>query len=203
MNRKIFSAFSIVVVLAFSLALVACGGGKSNKLEIFSWWTVGGEGEGLKALFNIYQKQYPDVKIINAAVAGGAGTNAKALLATRLTGGKPPDGFQLHAGLEVEKYDPEKYVLPLDTFYTSEGLDKVFPKDLLSLLQYKGHYWGVPVNIHRANILWYNKKVFADNKLQPPTTWDQYFKVAKALKAKKIIPLAFGSKDGYEVGHTF
>ena len=204
MARKFVSVLSMAVVLTFSLALTACGGGgKSNKLEIFSWWTVGGEGEGLKALFTIYQKQYPNVQIVNATVSGGAGTNAKAVLATRLTGGKPPDAFQLHAGLEVEKYDPEKYLTPLDSFYTSEGLDKVFPKDLLSLLQYKGHYWGVPVNIHRANILWYNKKVFADNKLQPPTTWDEYFKVAKALKAKKIIPLAFGSKDGYEAGHTF
>jgi glucose/mannose transport system substrate-binding protein len=203
MSRRIISTLSIVLVLGASLALVACGGGKSNKLEIFSWWTVGGEGEGLKALFDIYHKQYPNVQIINAAVAGGAGTNAKALLATRLTGGKPPDAFQLHAGLEVEKYDPEKYILPLDDFYKSEGLDKVLPQDLLSLLQYKGHYWGVPVDIHRANILWYNKKVFADAKLQPPTTWDEYFKVVKALKARKIIPLAFGSKDGYEAGHTF
>jgi len=203
MIRRLISVFSIVLVLCFSLALTTCGGGKSNKLEIFSWWTVGGEGEGLKALFDIYQKQYPGVQIVNATVAGGAGTNAKAVLATRLTGGKPPDAFQLHAGLEVEKYDPEKYILPLDSFYASEGLDKVFPKDLLSLLQYKGHYWGVPVNIHRANILWYNKKVFADAKLQPPTTWDEYFKVSKALKARKIIPLAFGSKDGYEAGHTF
>lgn len=204
MSRRVVSILSIFLVLGFSLALTACGGGgKSNKLEIFSWWVVGGEGEGLKAMFDVYTKAYPKVQIVNATVAGGAGTNAKAVLSTRLTGGDPPDAFQLHAGLEVEKYDPEKYLQPLDTFYASEGLDKVFPKDLLSLLQYKGHYWGVPVNIHRANILWYNKKLFADNKLQPPATWDDYFKVVKVFKAKKIIPLAFGSKEGYEAGHTF
>ncbi len=143
------------------------------------------------------------MQIVNATVSGGAGTNAKAVLSTRLTGGDPPDAFQLHAGLEVEKYDPEKYLQPLDAFYTSEGLDKVFPKDLLSLLKYKGHYWGVPVNIHRANVLWYNKKLFADNKLQPPTTWDEFFKVAKVFKAKGLIPLAIGTNDGYEAGHTF
>ena len=204
MSRKVVSILSIFLVLGFSLALVACGGGgKSNKLEIFSWWTAGGEADGLNAIYAVYNKAYPKVQIVNATVSGGAGTNAKAVLSTRLTGGDPPDGFQLHAGLEVEKYDPEKYLQPLDALYTSEGLDKVFPKDLLSLLQYKGHYWGVPVNIHRANVLWYNKKLFADNKLTPPKTWDEFFKVAKVFKAKGIIPLAIGAKEGWEAGHTF
>ena len=204
MRRKVASVLGMALVLGFSLALAACGGGgKSNKLEIFSWWTAGGEAEGLNAMFSIYQKQYPNVQIVNATTAGGAGTNAKAVLSTRLTGGDPPDSFQLHAGLEVQSYDPEKYLQPLDALYKSEGLDKVFPKDLLSLLQYKGHYWGVPVNIHRANVLWYNKKLFDDNKLEPPATWDDFFKVAKVFKAKKIIPLAIGTKEGWESGHTF
>ena len=74
-----------------------------GKVEIFSWWTAGGEAEGLAAMFDIYSAQYPDVEIVNATVAGGAGTNAKAVLATRLQGGDPPDSFQVHAGLEVEK----------------------------------------------------------------------------------------------------
>jgi len=206
MKRKAFAVLSVLVIVLVAVSLVACGGGKkgkTNKLEIFSWWTAGGEAEGLNALYDQYKKVYPKVDIVNAAVSGGAGTNAKAVLSTRLTGGDPPDAFQLHAGLEVEKYDPEKYLQPLDAIYTSEGLDKAFPKDLLSLLQYKGHYWGVPVNIHRANVMWYNKKVFEDNKLKVPTTWDEFFKVAKVLKAKGIIPLVIGTKEGWEAGHTF
>ena len=51
--------------------------------------------------------------------------------------------------------------------------------------------------------MWYNKKVFADNGLKPPTTWDEFFKVADALKAKGIVPLVIGTKEGWEAGHTF
>jgi glucose/mannose transport system substrate-binding protein len=204
MQKKLVSGLLIVLAVGLSLGLVACGGGgKSNKLEIFSWWTAGGEADGLNAMYDVYHKSYPKVEIVNATVAGGAGTNAKAVLSTRLTGGDPPDAFQLHAGLEVEKYNPEKYLQPLDSLYKSEGLDKVFPQDLLTLLQYKGHYWGVPVNIHRANVLWYNKKVFEDNKLQPPKTWEEFFKAAAVFKKKGIIPLAIGTKEGWEAGHTF
>ena len=98
MRRRVVTILSIVLILGIALALTACGGAKSNKLEIFSWWTAGGEAEGLNAMFAIYTKQYPNVQIVNATTAGGAGTNEKAVLSTRLTGGDPPDAFQLHAG---------------------------------------------------------------------------------------------------------
>jgi glucose/mannose transport system substrate-binding protein len=205
MRRTLASVLGILLVACLAASLVGCGAKAktTNKLEIFSWWTAGGEAEGLNAMLELYKKDYPKVEVINATVSGGAGTNAKAVLSTRLTGGDPPDAFQLHAGLEVEKYEPEKYLQPLDALYTSWGLDKAFPKDLLDLLRYKDHYWGVPVNIHRANVLWYNKAVFASNNLTPPATWDEFFVVAKALKAKGIIPLVIGTKEGWEAGHTF
>lgn len=44
------------------------GGGK---LVVGSWWTAGGEAEGLEALFELYRGAYPDVIIVNATVAGG------------------------------------------------------------------------------------------------------------------------------------
>ena len=206
-------ALTVVVslILLTALLLTACvpapapaaKAPATNKVEMFSWWTAGGEADGLNAMYAIYKQKYPNVEIINATVAGGAGTNAKAVLSTRLTGGDPPDAFQLHAGLEVEKYEPAKYIQPLDSLYTSEGLDKAFPKDLISLLKYDGHFWGVPVNIHRANVLWYNKQVFADNGLKAPTSWDEFFAVGDALKAKGIVPLVIGTKEGWEAGHTF
>jgi glucose/mannose transport system substrate-binding protein len=74
---------------------------------------------------------------------------------------------------------------------------------LITLLKYKDHYWGVPVNIHRSNILWYNQKIFADNGLTAPATWDQFFKAADTLKAKGLVPLVIGTKEGWEAGHTF
>jgi glucose/mannose transport system substrate-binding protein len=177
--------------------------GAAGQLVVGSWWTAGGEAEGLNGMFRIYKEKYPDVEIVNATVAGGAGTNFKAVLATRLIGGDPPDTFQLHAGLEVETYSPEQYLEPLDDVYASEGLEEAFPADLLTLLKYKDHYWGVPVNIHRSNVLWYDKKVFEDNGLTAPTTFDEFFAVCEALKAKGVAPYVMGTKDGWEAAHIF
>ena len=213
--RRLISLMSLVTLVVLSVS--ACTGAvppapsapaqpaapAASKLEMFSWWTAGGEADGLNAMYAIYKAAYPNVEIINATVAGGAGTNAKAVLSTRLTGGDPPDSFQLHAGLEVEKYEPDKYLQPLDSLYASEGWDKVFPNDLIDLLKYQDHFWGVPVNIHRANVLWYNKQVFSDNGLDAPTNWDEFFAVSEVFQAKGIVPLVIGTKEGWEAGHTF
>jgi glucose/mannose transport system substrate-binding protein len=74
---------------------------------------------------------------------------------------------------------------------------------VLEIVSANGHYWSVPVNIHRANVLWYNKKLFADNSLQAPATFDDFFKVADALKAKGITALALGDKEPFASGHLF
>ncbi|MFQ6015755.1 MAG: ABC transporter substrate-binding protein [Anaerolineae bacterium] len=176
--------------------------GAAGKLVVGSWWTAGGEAEGLAGMFRIYKEKYPDVEIVNATVAGGAGSVFKGVLKTRLIGGDPPDTFQLHAGLEVEGYSPEQYLEPLDDIYASEGLEDVFPADLLTLLKYKDHYWGVPVNIHRSNVLWYNKTLFDQGGVTPPTTFDEFFSVAEALKAKGIAPYIMGTSGGWEGPHV-
>ena len=52
-------------------------------------------------------------------------------------------------------------------------------------------------------MLWVNKKVFADNGLTPPTTFDEFFKVADALKAKGVLALAMGGANKFEAAQTF
>ncbi|AEH51554.1 ABC transporter substrate-binding protein [Pseudothermotoga thermarum] len=189
----------LVVLLALVVTLAV-----ASKLEVFSWWTAGGEAEGLQELFNIYSKLYPGVEIINATVAGGAGAQAKAVLKTRMLGGDPPDTFQVHAGRElIDTWVKTGFMEPLTELFISEGWTKVMPKGILDIISYNGEYWSVPVNIHRANVLWYNKTIFEKYGLKPPKTFDEFFDVAEKLKAKGIIPLAFGTKDGWEAAHVF
>lgn len=197
---------SLLVVLALLLApgLSGTKAGAARQLEIFSWWTAGGEADGLNAMFEIYKKRFPGVEIINATVAGGAGTNAKAVLKTRMQGGKPPDSFQVHGGAElVDTWVRTGFMESLTSIAQSEGWRNVLPKDLIEIVSFKGEMYSVPVNVHRGNVLWYNKKIFDDNKLKAPTTWEEFFKVAEALKAKGIAPLALGDKNKWEAAHLF
>ncbi len=193
-------------LVGFSVAVMALGMSlaQSGKLEIFSWWTTGGEAAGLLKLFDIYKQQHPGVKIINAAVAGGAGSNAKAVLKTRMLGGDPPDSFQVHMGHElIDTWVVNGFMQPLDGIFKDNGWEKVYPQGVLELLKWNGHYWSVPANIHRANVMWYNKAIFAKYGLTPPKTYDEFFAAAEKLKKAGITPLALGDNGIWASTHVF
>ena len=168
MIPRALAALCILLCVAASPALAA-GARESTgdrRLEIFSWWTAGGEAEGLAAMFDIYRARFPAVPIINATVAGGAGSNAKAVLATRMQGGTPPDSFQVHAGHElIDSWVVAGKMEPITFIFRDNGWLGSFPKGLLDIISWKGEIYSVPVNIHRSNVLWYNKKIFAASRL--------------------------------------
>jgi glucose/mannose transport system substrate-binding protein len=61
----------------------------------------------------------------------------------------------------------------------------------------------VPANIHRANVLWYNKKVFQSAGVQPPKTVEEFFQVADKLKTAGVTPLALGDNGIWAATHLF
>lgn len=171
----------------------------STEVEVFSWWVGPGEADGLAAMVKVFNAQYPNIKFVNAAVAGGAGTNAKAVLATRLAANDAPDSWQAHAGQEtIATYVTPSQVKPLDDLFASTGFDKVLPKTLLPLISQNGHPYSVPVNIHRSNVLWYNPKVLsaAGVTANPKTdfkTLDDFFAACEKVKAAGKVCLSLGA----------
>ncbi|RKX77426.1 MAG: carbohydrate ABC transporter substrate-binding protein [Spirochaetes bacterium] len=203
---KKITIIAVVLLLFFSPSFLFSEGAKEkkveNKLEIFSWWTAGGEAEGLEAMFDIYKSKYPDVEIINATVAGGAGANAKAVLATRMQGGNPPDSFQVHAGHElIDTWVVAGKMEPITFIFKDNGWMDVYPKGVIDIISYKGEIYSVPVNIHRSNVLWYNKRIFQESGLTPPKTLDEFFQVAEKLANMGITPLALGDKNTWTSTH--
>jgi glucose/mannose transport system substrate-binding protein len=176
-----------------------------GKLEIFSWWTTGGEAAGLDAIYKLYAAKFPNVEVVNATVAGGAGSNAKAVLKTRMLGGDPPDSFQVHMGHElIDTWVTTDFMQPLDDLFKSEGLTTAFPKGVLDIVSSNGHPWSVPVNIHRSNVLWYNKTVFSKNGIAAaPKTFEEFFATADKLKAAGITPLAMGDNGPWAAAQVF
>ena len=177
----------------------------AGQLEIFSWWTSGGEVEALNALYEIFSAEYPDVEIVNAALAGGAGQggNMKALLETRMMGGTPPDSFQVHLGRElIDSHVIADRMEPLDWLYEEEGWNDIFPADLIAIASHDGKPWSVPVNIHRSNVNWYRpSKLEAAGVAAVPTTWDEFFTAAEQLKAAGIPAVGIAGADPNFNGH--
>ncbi|HEY5730537.1 MAG TPA: ABC transporter substrate-binding protein [Anaerolineales bacterium] len=191
-KSKLYGVFTVLMIAMLTLS--ACGGG-AKQVEVFSWWTGGGEAAGLDAMIVVFKAQNPNIEFINAAVAGGAGTNARAVLATRLQAGDPPDSWQGHAGQElIGTYVAGNQIQPLNDLYETEGWLSVMPQTLIPLISDGGNIYSVPVNIHRANVLWYNPAVLSANGVSVPTTMDEWFTAMDTLQAAGVTPLALGEQ---------
>jgi glucose/mannose transport system substrate-binding protein len=201
----------IALLLAFSLVLSACGGAAvepaeeaapveeaadENIVEVFSWWTGGGEAAGLDAMIKIFEAEYPEIEFVNAAVAGGAGTNARAVLATRLQAGDAPDSWQGHAGQElIGTYVAAGQLEPLNFLYEENGWLDVMPETLIPLISQDDNIYSVPVNIHRANVLWINPTVLEEYGVEVPATLEDWFTAMDELQAAGMeAPLAMGEQ---------
>ncbi|MBN1174253.1 MAG: carbohydrate ABC transporter substrate-binding protein [Micromonosporaceae bacterium] len=200
MRRNSGTASLAVMLAGVLIAGAACssagsGGGDSgdDRVEVFSWWTGEGEEEGLNALIDDFKVTNPGIEFINATVSGGAGVNAKTVLATRLEGEDPPDSYQAHAGLELTSDIKAGRLQALDELYDSQGWRSVFPQGLLDAMTYEGKIYSVPVNIHRANLIWYNPKTLASVGIaEPPKTWSELLAQATILRSGGITPIAVG-----------
>lgn len=187
----------VVVVLALVLGVVGLVSAQelSGDLEIFSWWTGGGEEAGLNALIARFNEMYPNVNIINSAVAGGSGVNAKAVLTTRMLGGDPPDTFQVHAGAELNSlWVKAGRMEPLNDLYEANGWMDQFPQGLLDMISdEQGNIYSVPVNIHRSNVLWYVPGNLEQWGVTVPADWDEFLTTTcPALREAGVVPLAVG-----------
>jgi glucose/mannose transport system substrate-binding protein len=193
--RKISLVAGAVVA---GLVLASCGsddggsgGTSSNEVEVFTWWTEGGEKAGLDGLVKTFEQQ-SDFAFVNGAVAGGAGSNAKAVLASRLQSQDPPDTFQAHAGAELADYIEAGQIQDLSALYDEEGWTDVFPQGVLDAITVDDKIYSVPANIHRANVVWANPTVLEDAGItEVPADIDAWIADMEKLKSSGIdAPLA-------------
>ncbi|MEP7290264.1 MAG: ABC transporter substrate-binding protein [Chloroflexota bacterium] len=185
----------ILVLGLLAVTAVTAQDEPSGDLEIFSWWTGGGEAAGLEALIARFTEEHPGVNVINSAVAGGSGVNAKAVLTTRMLGGDPPDTFQVHAGQELNAvWVRANLMQPLNDLYEANGWMDQFPQGLLDLISDDaGNIYSVAANIHRSNVIWYVPANLEAWGVTVPASWQEFIDTTcPTLQAAGIVPLSIG-----------
>jgi glucose/mannose transport system substrate-binding protein len=187
------------------LALSSCDApneSKNGQLEIVSWWTAPGEVDALEAVVGVFQRQYPNQTVNNSLALGS--TDARESLRTRILDGTPPDTFQANGGWDLMtwvRYNPlddsENKMEAIETLADTQGWRSVIPEPVLETVSYNGSIYAVPLNVHRVNVLFFNKKLFDQNGIAVPTTLDELFAVAARFKELGITPIALGSKGAW------
>ncbi|MBO7745063.1 extracellular solute-binding protein [Paenibacillus sp. MWE-103] len=118
--------------------------------------------------------------------------NAPQILKTRLATGDVPDVFSLHAGNDMPSFYKAGYLTDLsDQPLAGKLIDGI--KDLVSM---DGKVVAVPMESLSWGYL-YNKKIFSDLGLTPPTTLTEMKAVVQKLKDNKIAPFLLSYKESW------
>src|SRR5690606_19469156 len=145
---------------------------------------------------------YPNVRVINATVTGGAGVNAKAVLKTRMLGGDPPDTFQVHAGQElIGTWVLAARMEDLTFPYEEEGWYDVLPEELIKALSADQGIWSAAVSGRRCGARYHRPEDLGKWGGGVPTTWGEFFEVAGPLQAQGVVRLSVG--ESWRVSHPW
>lgn len=190
--KKCVLAF-LVILLAAGVSLYAEGqkeksSGK-NDLILYHWWTAGGEKQAIDAVLDGFKKKYPEVNVIQNPVAGGGGMVMQAQIKTMIMAGQSPDTFQVLLG----KGQLAQWVNVLDPIDDIWKGYNVAPS-IHDMVLDNGHEYGIPINIHTSNIMWYNTKIAAQLGVTLPfESLDELYAICEKAKNAGYAPIAFGA----------
>ena len=178
-----------------------------DTIEIYHWWTSGGEAAAIEALIGEYEALYPDTVVQSLSIAGGAGFEMRVKIKTLMLAGQPPDTFQIHAGYEWKVFYEAALLDNIDHIWT-QTLKDVIPDVIEDINKGPdGHYYSVPVNIHRSNVVWFNYEILTDTGINPATltTWPAFWAACDAIIANPNYtitePVAMGEQ--WTAAHAF
>lgn len=134
-----------------------------------------------------------DVKVKLVSVPGTDYVNK---LRSAMGSPSAPDIFYNWGGGSIKPYVDAGQVVDLtSTIKNDPALKDRFLPSIVAAGSLDGKMYGVPMRGMQPVMLFYNKTLFAQNKLQPPNTWEDMQKAITAFKGKGITPFALGGSD--------
>ena len=109
------------------------------------------------------------------------------VMQTKIASKTETDLFYLDVSLAATYID-KKVIAPIDEYLNAEDLKDFYP-NLLGGFQKDGKTYGLPKD-YNSLALFYNKKMFADAGVTPPTTWAEFEEVSKKLTKGKVKALS-------------
>lgn len=211
--KKRLLAITLLIVLMLS-TVVGCGGGtdpvaeattstageveassteapadvdnsqKTAKFTLYTYYAESGKVT-IDNTLALMKEIYPNVsfEVEHRTDSDGA------VLKTRAAVGEMPDIVEC-SGLLAETFAQSGDIIALDDVIEST---KYFDKWIKGAFDGKknsdGHYYAIQPNDPNTFLMFYNKKVFADNGLNEPKNYDELMNVVTTLSAKNIVPL--------------
>ncbi|WP_141603991.1 ABC transporter substrate-binding protein [Terrilactibacillus laevilacticus] len=167
--------------------------GKGTNLVVYSWRPE--DKDMYEKAFALFEKDHPNIHLKFQPYQS---TEYNTILSNALVSGKGPDIIQLRPYSGATSIADSNYLTSLDDL---KGLNNIKKEYLDAAKGSDGKVYGVPLSLD-SGVIFYNKKIFQDNGISIPKTWEDFMAACKKLKQNNITPIAQAGKDAYLLSLT-
>lgn len=199
MLRKGILGCTAVVV---AVGLAGCSGASKSEQTTLRI-AMGSPGEGLikvwEDIAKEFESQHKDIKVEFTFQKDD--TYKYIGLPNLLSSQNAPDLYFEWAGVRLNNRVQEGYAADITEILKTTGLGDQFEEGSFNGMKFDGKTYMIPTAGDVTNVIYYNKQVFNDLGLEPPTTWEQFLEVSEKVKAAGITPIAVGNKEQWPAGN--
>ncbi|MFW5435566.1 ABC transporter substrate-binding protein [Paenibacillus apiarius] len=204
MMKKAAKFFAVLAVSCSMIAATACGsadkgtgsanqgqtGDKQGVKEI-TWYlhTQYGKEYFENDVIKPFEEQHPDIKINVTYNA-----DPEQITKSQLAAGAGPDIITTDGTTTLRQFAKAGYLVELDEYSKKYGWDQRFIPWAYPPVTVGDKLIGLPGK-YETELVYYNKKMFADNGWDIPKSYDELVALSEKMTGKGIIPFAFGASD--------
>ncbi|MFG1955337.1 ABC transporter substrate-binding protein [Micromonospora sp. NPDC048830] len=201
MRRALRRVAAVAAAFALIVPLAACSnGGDDDAVEIdfFHRWPNEPKNTYFAKLVKEFEAENPGIRVNVESVLNDAYKDKVKVVAGSA---KAPDVMFSWSGTFLQELVEGGNVMKLDGWLkeNAEVRESFYPSQL-EAFAVDGSQYGLPLGMH-AKLFFYNKDVFNELKLQPPTTWEEFVDVLEAIKASGRTPIEFGAQEQWPIAH--
>lgn len=166
-----------------------------------NFWDLRTEGTGaemIDTLIENFEKENPDIKVKRTAFKVDDLRNT---IKPAINSGEGPDVFSYDAGAGyLGVLAKAGLALDLTKYREEYNWDDRFHDWAIEKTVYDDGFYGIANELEMLGVF-YNKKIFADNNIEIPTTYEEFLAVCKTFKDKGITPLIMDDKEQWPGFH--
>lgn len=196
-------AIGLIAGAAFgSAAPFDSAGAEPVEIRITHSITGGTQKDALDGIIADFEKANPGIKVKQVVFDDDQYSDTG--LITQLKSSTPPDIYFQWAGFPMQRDAKEGFAKDISAEMDADGWKDTFLPSVWSPsmgMLYEGHPYLVPMTLDVTNVIWFNKKIFAENNLKAPATWADFMAEVKTLAAKGETPIVIGNQELWPLGN--
>lgn len=207
---RIRARSAVVLGVGVAMLLAACSGtddptdeppagGDEPEAVTITWWHNSNTDPGMGYYADVAADFEADNPGVTIEIEAMPHEDMVTQLEAAFQSGNMPDIYMERGGGELRAHVEAGLTQDISES-AAETIAKI--EGSVSGWQVDGKTYGLPFTLGVVGF-WYNTQIWADNGVEPPATWDDFYAAIETLKANGVAPLSVGAADKWPLAHYY